>query len=135
MSNKPLSIAELRDRINRNEMVDPLVTLEAITNGQDPRQISKLYDMVMDIEEMNRPDDDINRGDWDELMDFILKHGKHDTVQIKQTLLAAKTLAEYVHPKVKNSDIVGNDGVINSVSLPLTDDEVRTFKQVFNDEF
>lgn len=134
MSDK-ISIAEMRDRINKNELVDPLITLESIMNGQDPRRVSELYKRVMDIEEMNHPDSDINRGDWETLVDFVINHAKYELVAIKQTLAAAKILAEYVHPKLKNTDEKGGSAVLSEISKDLTADEVRLFKEVYNEEF
>lgn len=135
MSEKPISIAEMRDRINKNELVDPLITLESIMNGQDPRRVSELYKLVMDIEEMNHPDSDIARGDWDVLVDFVVNHAKYELVGIKQTIAAAKILAEYVHPKIKHSDEKGGGGLNSVISEPLTKEEIILFSEVYNDEF
>ncbi len=134
MTVNPLSIDELRERIHKGEANDPLVFLEAIMGGQDPRKFSRVYDLVCDIDEFS--DGDISKDDWAELFECVKEHYRFSTVSVTESHSAAKTLAEYLHPKRKQIDIkgVGING-IEAIISPLTEEEIELFKEKFNDEF
>lgn len=134
MSHRRLNIEELRDLINTNQAKDPLVFLESVMNGQDPRQTSAIYDLIMEIDGWSGGD--ISKEDWTEIIDHVSKFYKYKTVTLNESLSASKTLAEYLYAKKKTVDInSGNQGNGDISKEPLTEDEIELFKEVWNDEF
>ena len=132
MPYKQLTISQMRDLINSGEVKDPLVFLESIMNGQDPRKVSGIYKLILDINDFS--DGDISREDWTEVVDYVISNFKYSTVSISESINAAKTLAEYLHPKRKQIEKVdGASGT--SVAGKLTEEEIELFKEKFNDEF
>lgn len=132
MSSNPITVEQLRDLINKGEAADPLVFLESVMNGQDPRKLSDIYKLVLEIQDFSdgKPSDE----DWAEIVDIVISRYKYYTVSMTESSNAAKTLAEYLHAKRKNVEVSGSTG--NSVNgNPLTEEEIITFKEVFNDEF
>ncbi len=134
MSYKPLSVHQLRELINKGEAKDPLVFLESVMNGQDPRRLSRLYELVMEIDNFN--DGDIPKSDWNEVVELVTDSYRYHTVSMKESLTASRTLAEYLHPKRKQVEVSGStDGKGNSSNQPLTEEEIELFKEKFNDDF
>lgn len=134
MANKPLSIEQLRDKIHTGEAKDPLVFLEAIMNGTDPRKISELYKLIIEIDDLS--DGPISEDDWAEVVDYVLLHAKYQPVTISESTSAAKTIAEYMHAKRKQVEMSGGLDNTNMVSfVPLTKEEIKLFKKKFNDEY
>lgn len=133
MSTKTLSIDQLRDLIHSGQAKDPLVFLESIMNGQDPRKINKLFELVSEIHAFS--DGEPTKADWLELVDYVNTHLKYQIVSLADSVGAAKTLSEYLHPKRKQIDLGGGDGGIGGSATPLTEEEIELFKEKFNDEF
>ena len=133
MNRTPLTIEELRELINKGEAKDPLVFLEAVMNGQDPRRLSSIYDLVMEIDEFTGGD--INKSDWNELLDHVMCRFKYQTVSLAESVGASKTIAEYLHAKRKQVETVDRNNESNPNAHPLEADEIELFKEKFNDEF
>lgn len=134
MSKDPLKLEELRDLINKGTAKDPLVFLEAIMNGQDPRKFSGIYELIMEID--NFSNGDISPSDWTEIVDYTIDHAKYKDVSLTESHSAARTLAEYLHAKRKNIEMSGTGFGGDSIdSDPLTEEEIELFKEKFNDEF
>ncbi len=134
MPNKPLTISQLRELVNQGESKDPLVFLESVMNGQDPRQLSSIYELIMEIDSFS--DGDISKEDWHEILDHVMARFKYKTVSMADSMNASKTLAEYLHPKRKQIDLVGEtNSASDPSSHPLTEDEIELFKEKFNDDF
>ena len=134
MTHKALSIEELRSLINKGEAKDPLVFLESVMNGQDPRNLSSVYELIMSIDDFTNGE--LEKSDWAEIVDHVSCRYKYNTVSLNDSLGATKTLAEYLHPKRKQIEIKGDGSSEGSVAdNPLTEDEVELFKEKFNDEF
>ena len=133
MSNSPLSIEELRHLIHEGKAKDPLVFLESIMNGQDPRKLSSIYELIMDID--NFTNGDISKSDWNEILDHVTTRYKYYTVPLSESISAAKTVAEYLHAKRKQIENVDKNDATNPNANPLTEDEIELFKEKFNDEF
>jgi len=134
MSNKPLTILQLRDLVNQGECTDPLVFLEAVMTGQDPRKLSSIYELIMEVDSFS--DGDVSKDDWHEILDHVITRFKYSTVSMADSMNASKTLAEYLHPKRKQIDINGTtDSAGDPSSHPLTEDEIDLFKEKFNDDF
>ncbi len=134
MHHKPLTVEDLRDLINKGQAKDPLIFLEAVMNGQDPRNISRIYKLVMDIHDFS--DGDVDPADWAEIVDLVLAEYKYRPVGIGESITAAKTMSEYLYAKRKQVDTNGGSGDGGSVhDNPLTAEEIELFKEVFNDEF
>lgn len=134
MKKNILSIAELRDLIHQGKASDPLVFLESIMNGQDPREQSHIYKLACEIDEYCT-DDGISREDWDEIFDHITTYHKYQKVSITESINAGKTLAEYLHAKRKQIDIGASNGDGSIVDSPLTEEEIVLFRERFNDEY
>ncbi len=133
MSYQPLSVDDLRDLIHRKEATDPLVFLESVMNGQDPRRLSSIYELILEIDSFTGGD--IGSGDWAEIVDHVSTRYKYHTVPMSDSMSAAKTIAEYLHPKRKQIELGGNNVGDDVASSPLTAEEIELFKEKFNEEF
>ncbi len=133
MSQAPLKIDQLRDLIHKGEARDPLVFLEAVMNGQDPRQVSGIYKLILEIDSFTNGD--LETTDWSEIVDYALNHAKYKPVSLIESTSAAKTLAEYLHAKRKQIEKLDGNAGDNASAVPLTEEEIELFKETFNDEF
>jgi len=134
MQPKPLSIEDLRDLINKGEAKDPLIFLESVMNGQDPRRLSSIYELICEIDSFNNGD--LSKSDWSEIVDHVTSHYKYHTVPLSDSLAASKTLAEYLHAKRKQVEINGGQGgTTDPANQPLTAEEIELFREKFNDDF
>lgn len=113
------------------ESDDPLEFLRQIMNGEDPRSGSELVLLANTIDEFS--DGSPSKKEWNGLLELIQRQYSKCRVPISSSLSAGKTLAEYKHSKKKQSES-GSEGGASSID-PLTDEEVRTFLSVFDDEF
>lgn len=133
MSQTPLKIEQLRELINKGEAKDPLIFLEAIMNGQDPRGFSGIYKLIMELDDFTNGN--LEQSDWNELVDYALNHAKYQPVNLNDSANAAKTLAEYLHPKRKQVEKIDPNTTADGSSTPLTEEEIELFKEKFNEEF
>lgn len=133
----PLSIQDLRDRIHSGEISDPLVFLQSISQGQDPRNLSEIYKLVCEIDEFR--DGAVAPEDWADVVDLVSSRYKYTKVTLRESIDASRTLAEYLHAKRKSVEISG-DGNLGSTSgsgelEPLTEDEMEIFWEKFDERF
>ncbi len=134
MPHKSLSIKDLRDLIHEGEAKDPLVFLEAVMNGQDPRRLSSIYELIMEIDAFTNGE--LSKGDWNEIVDHVMNRFKYHTVTLSESITASKTLAEYLHAKRKQVEVNGgNSGSASVQDNPLNEEEIELFKEKFNDDF
>ena len=133
MARKPLTIQQYRQKINEGDITDPLMFLEAIQSGQDPRHISQLYELVRTITDFT--DGNPSPEDWEEVVCLISEEFRYRAVSIGESIGAAKTMAEYLHPKRKQVEKIGPGNGETQGARCITLDEVKTVEQVFNDEF
>ena len=134
MPTTPLTVDELRKLIRQGEAADPLVFLEAVMNGQDPRKASELCELVSEIDGFS--EGDIARHDWAEVVSFVTSNLQYQPVTLAESMTAGKTLAEYLHPKRKQVDISGlGAGAGVNAQSPLTAEEVELFREKFNEQF
>lgn len=134
MNVKPTEIEELRNLILKGEAKDPLIFLEAVMNGQDPRKLSDLYLLVSEIQAFS--DGDISKEDWYEVLDMVNSRYRYRDVSLAESVAASKTLAEYLHAKRKQVEVTdGNSKGSDPSAHPLTEEEIELFKEKFNDEF
>tara|TARA_R110000782_G_scaffold88041_2_gene170132 strand:- start:916 stop:1320 length:405 start_codon:yes stop_codon:yes gene_type:complete len=134
MTNTPLTIDQLRDLVNKGEAKDPIVFLEAVMNGQDPRGLSTIYELIMEIDDFSGGD--ISRDNWNEVLDHVMTRFKYQVVSMADSMNATKTLAEYLYPKRKQVEISESNKAIGDPSNhPLTEEEIELFKEKFNDDF
>lgn len=133
MPSQPITVDKLRELINKGEAKDPLVFLESLMTGQDPRRLSDVYKLVLDIQDFS--DGEPSSEDWAEVVDLVMERYKYHSVSMSESANAAKTLAEYLHAKRKNVEITGADSANGRASEPLTEEEIELFKEKFNDEF
>jgi len=134
MGNKKLSISDLREYIRKGEVTDPLVFLESIMIGQDPRCLSSIYELILEIQDFTNGD--IGPSEWNEIVNHVQDRYKYKAVTLNESTQAAKTLSEYLHPKRKQIDIGDANGENGHAGEhPLTEEEIDLFKEKFNDEF
>lgn len=133
MSQTPLKIEELRDLINKGEINDPLIFLESIMSGQDPRRTSSIYELIMEMDSFTNGE--ITPADWNELVDHVINHSKYKHVSLTESTNAAKTLAEYLHAKRKHIEKVDRSLNGDVSANPLTEEDIELFKEKFNDDF
>ena len=94
MPRDPLKIEELRELIRKGEAKDPLVFLESVINGYDPRKFSGIYKLIMEMEDFTGGE--ITPADWGELVDYAVTHAKYHSVTLNESTSAARTIAESV---------------------------------------
>ena len=124
----------MRDLINKGEAKDPIVFLESVMNGQDPRNLSSIYNLIIEIDSFS--DGKITKEDWHEIVDHVIAKYKYHTVSLSESLNASKTLAEYLYAKRKHVEISGDINHSESVeNNPLTEYEIELFRDKFNDNF
>lgn len=134
MQHRPLTISQFRDLIKKGEAKDPLIFLESIMSGQDPRKLSSIYELIMEIDDFS--DGEVSKEDWHSILDMVSTQFRYSSVSINESVSASKTLAEYLHPKRKQIELTGDSSGGASVQeTPLTEDEIELFKEKFNDEF
>lgn len=131
MTQKKLTIDDFRNMIKEGKAEDPLLFLESIMNGKDPRKTSRLHDIVSEINDTGGLPD---LNDWNEITTIILEEHECEEVSVGDSLTASKTLAEYLHAKKKQIEMNTNIGE-GSSAKPLTENEIELFKEVWNDEF
>lgn len=130
---KLLSIEQLRERMNQGGYSDPLVYLQAIQDGQDINKVSGIYTLIMEIDALTGGD--IDAEDWAEIVDYVTNFCKYKSVPRSESIAAAKTLAEYLHPKRKQIELTGDIAAGEGVAQPLDKDEVQLFLQTFEEEY
>ena len=133
MSYQALTIPQLRDLINTNQATDPLVFLESVMNGQDPRRLSAMYTLIMEIDSFC--DGDLSKSDWNEIVDLVSKQFKYHEVSLSESTQAAKTLSEYIHAKRKQIEKIDGNAQVGGSATPLTHEDIELFKEKFNDDF
>jgi hypothetical protein len=116
-----------------DKLGDPLVFLSAITAGYDPREVSKIHELVNEID--NFSSGSPSKSDWEEVVDHVNQYHKYKAVTVAESLNASKALAEYLHPKRKQVENIDKSNGNQAHNDPLSEDEILTFKEVFNDEF
>lgn len=120
--------------LNQTTHDDPLIFLEKIMSGFDPRKYSGLIELVNSIDEFFG-DGDIPNKEWKELCNLVRTDYKHAIVCSKDSLRAATTLAEYKHSKRKSLEINGNLSSNDPNNSSLTEKEIKLFREKFNDEY
>jgi hypothetical protein len=133
MKKQPLHIEKLRDLIRKGDIVDPLVFLESVMTGQDPRKYSSIYNLVMEIDSFSGGD--LSKGDWAEIVEHVTNHCRYKQVSLGESINASKTLAEYLHPKRKQVELTDGSDNSGGSNSPLTEEEIELFKEKFNEDF
>lgn len=103
-------------------------------SGQDPRNLSRVYELVCEIDEFNS-NEDIPRSDWNEIVDLVMYDYKFQAVSLGESRSAARTLAEYLHAKRKHVELSDKSASNNPGDNPLTEEEIELFKEKFNEDF
>jgi hypothetical protein len=129
-----LTIAELRKLVHEGDASDPLVFLEALVGGQDVRKANEALRLAVEINDLTGGEP--SPEDWAELLECLYNSTPWQPVGLSDSLAAAKTLAEYLHPKRKQIDMTGLDGTVQGAQpAPLTAEEVDMFLERFNEHF
>ena len=132
-SKKLLSVEELMELIHTGEAKDPLVFLESVMSGRDPRGISSIYRLVMEIDKFSGGD--VSKTDWYEVVELVKNDFKYKPVTLGNSIIASKTLAEYLFPKRKQVDLSDGSGNASGNNNFLSEEEIELFKEKFNDDF
>jgi len=76
------------------------------------------------------------REEWDRIIEIVIGSGLYnvDRVSFRDSMRAAENLMEFLHAKMKAIELSGSVGVDLTIH-PLTDDEVKTFAQWYNDRY
>jgi hypothetical protein len=133
MLQKNLTIDNFRDLIAEGDAKDPLIFLESLMSGFDPRQLSDLYELICEIDSFT--DGNISKNDWDQIVNLVTSRYKFEPVDIQTSLTAGRTLAEYVHAKKKQVEVNGKNGDYSFTIGNLTEDEIVVFREKFNEEY
>lgn len=131
MNTDLISIEKIRELIHSGEISDPLIFLESVMNGQDPRCLSEIYILVCEINDLTGGQ--VSGTDWADICDLVYKKYKYQSVSLSESTSAAKTLSEYLYAKRKHVDINGADDKGKNSSPPLTEEEIKLFKEKFNE--
>lgn len=113
---------------------EPVEFLAQVMAGHDPRQLSDIYQMILDFEDQYGDGEVPDQWDWVELVVKIKEKYQFFPVILDQSFDAAKRIMEYTHAKKKQVDHSGHILDSDAVS-PLTEKEVEIFMKKFNDEY
>ena len=118
----------------KNAIPEPDEFLAEIMAGIDPRfATSPLYDLVTSVaHEQRQPTPD----EWSAVVEFVSENPamKFSRVDLQISLAAAHKLFEHLHPKPKSLEITGEiEPIVRT--LPLTEDELRAQKKVFDEHY
>lgn len=130
----PQTLSSFRDDIKAGNIPDPLDYLSAVMQGSDPRATSGLYALATELDSFcgGNP----SKADWSELMEYITLHHQNRPVNFNDSMAATKVLAEYVHPKRRQTDIsIEAVTHVSPKDVPLTEEDIALFKEKFNAEF
>lgn len=116
------------------EVPDPVEFLTQVMAGQDPRQLSRLYEMIIKFENEYGPNTLPDEWDYIELVEYVKDRYKHFPVSLSESHAAAKQILEYTHAKKKQIDqsVVVEDA---TEVKELTSKEIRLFSRKFNREY
>lgn len=129
-----LDIDQLRELINKGKATDPLVFLESIMNGKDPRKLSSIYNLVREIDSFS--DGVPSEADWREIVDHVSSNYYYHSVSLSDSIGASKTLSEYLFAKRKQIDMTGMGSAEGGMLVEeLTEEEIEVFKEKFNEDF
>lgn len=129
MTTSKLNIDQIcRDSGNKT----PEEILIPLSNGQDPRRVSLVYQKIQQIEDEygTEPPDE---WDWLDLLELIKTECRYGIVPVKESAAAAKTLMEYKHPKRKSIETM--DATPVTESKELTEEEIKILKKEFDLDF
>ena len=136
-STPKFDIDQFRSLIESGEATDPLVFLEALTSGQDPRTLSALHTIIEEITEFD--DTDLPDPDtWLRLVRLVRAKYRYQPVSLQESQNAANILMRHLHPTLKQvASHNTNVTVDNTPTQPpaLTLEEIQLFKRVFDEEF
>lgn len=129
----PEILNKLHADIEAGRAFDPLIFLQAIMTGKDPRHISHIYTLITDIDDFcdGVPD----REDWEEIVAAVKSEYKFSPVSLSESIGASKSMAEYLHPKRRQTDLAVSDSTTSIQNSPLTEEEIALFKEKFNADF
>jgi hypothetical protein len=130
-----LEPADLRIAIESKNLDDPLVFLNSIMQGHDPRALSQTYQKVLELEQVQNFEEHDPVDLCQELIELIKQDLKFEPVGVRDSINAGKILSEYVHAKRKSVEITEGTSQTNTALVPLSEAEIQEFKEIFNDEF
>ncbi len=130
-------IDQFRELIESGEATDPLVFLETITSGQDPRTLSTLHTIIEEITEFD--DTDLpTPDDWQRLIRLVRAKYRYQPVSLQESQNAANILMRHLHPSLKQVASHNTNVSIDNTPTqppPLSLEEIQLFRKVFDEEF
>ncbi len=128
----------LEDNINQLcsglKVPQPIEFLTQVMAGHDPRHLSRIYELILEIEASIGEGVPPDNFDWMELVSLIKERYQYSPVGLSESHSAAKQIMEYTHAKKKQVDHSGTISNGEEVQ-PLTKKEVRLFNKRFNHEY
>lgn len=112
---------------------EPAGFLAAIMTGTDPREsVSRLYRLMIKIGE-----DTPTQGQWEELRELVLDDPvyKPTRVSFQASQQAARSLLQYLHPRLRSMEVTGHLSAAIGITAPLTKEDVKSFEDWFTGEF
>jgi hypothetical protein len=125
--------AEIEQICKEGGVDEPARFLASVMTGSDPREpVSPLYRMFLKIGE-----DPPTPGQWRELRDLVLGDPAYKPTRVSFTASAkaAKSLLEYLHPKLKSTEVSARLSAAIGITAPLSPEDVQTFEDWFSGEF
>ncbi len=115
---------------DEHKLLDPTTLLIGLTNGKDLRKTSLAYEWVLAFEEEHGDTEVPTDLEFELLKEIIKEEGRNAPVTLDQSIVAQKTLLEYVYPKRKSVDVTQNSA--SNTVTPLRPSEIRRFERKFN---
>jgi len=134
---------QLRERVSRlcdrTDVPEPGEFLASLMSGSDPRRRDPLLrSLVLAVVRESGGDQSIppNSEDWSEIVSLVLDSGLYETepVPLEVSTAAARELLQYLEAKLKAVEVSG-DLDVNLRVVPLTDDEIKRFKGIWDGQF
>lgn len=133
----------LRDKVARlcgeTDVPEPAEFLASVMSGTDPRRRDPLLrSLVLSAVRENGGDRTTppSPDDWSFIVDLVLDSGLYDAepVPLDVSYAAAKELLQYLESKLKAVEVSGTlDANVHVV--PLSDEEIQRFKEIWDSRF
>ncbi len=131
-------MSTLEDKIGQlcteMKVPQPIEFLTQVMAGHDPRQLSNIYNFILELEAANGEGKPPDEWDWQELVMMIKERYQFFPVTLAESHSAAKQIMEYTHAKKKQVEHAGTVGKSNEIS-ELSTKEVKRFTRKFNHEY
>jgi len=132
---------KLRDEVSRlcerTDVPEPGEFLASLMSGTDPRPRSNLlFKYIKNIVDELGPEVPPTPDEWEFIVDIILNSGlyENEPVSLDVSVQSANKLMDFLHAKLKAIELNAEID-INARVVPLSDDEIKRFKEVWDSRF